>query len=200
MIFEQPKIGDKVRLTSHKEASLGYGYVDSGLAGQECIVVGVTGGQQDWRITVRVLALCKFAYLDSLHTTWEMLERDCKESWRKSPDELRKERYDQFVSKALAHDTSHQGFTNPATYLAYLYLNNDKDFSTWVKRNVRKNGTVNPSKVEKYFGARHKVDSWAFECPIGVPAEFNRCVIQGLRAKMSVKWGEVANMFTLEEV
>ncbi|UUZ75473.1 hypothetical protein LP414_27545 [Polaromonas sp. P1(28)-13] len=46
---------------------------------------------------------------------------------------------------------THEGFVNAATYLAWLYLNNDSGFMGTVASLRRMDGTINPNKIEKEF-------------------------------------------------
>ena len=191
MMFNLPNVGDKIRLTHMLEGRLTTYPTESEYVGQEGLVLQVYA--DDRRALVRMLDAMQNTIIDKYTDKWEVIETGCELVYRKNPEELRIERLNEFQAKMLAHDVTHQGFTNPATFLAALYLDNDSNFyHKWIPANLRKNGTVNPSKVEKYFGKHHKVDAWAFACPIGVPEEFKKTYIPGLKAKMSVKWGEVA--------
>lgn len=112
-------------------------------------------------------------------------------------DELRDQRWQAFLARVEAKDVSHQGFSNAATYLAWLYLNNESGFVRYDLPSLRrKDGTVNPNKVRTSFERRGLVvDSWARECPIDIPREFAGRVIHGLAGRMAVKWQEVADAF-----
>lgn len=108
--------------------------------------------------------------------------------------ELINQRWAAFLQKLEGFDHSHQGFSNPATFLAWLYLKNDAQACGQLKSMQRKDGTVSTAKVHRLFSVRRfKVDDWALECPIDVPAEFQNWV--ETRKGRAVCWAEVAHAF-----
>lgn len=98
--------------------------------------------------------------------------------------------------KVANHDARHMGYTNPATYLAWLYLNNSAEFMLVTRKKLaRKNGTLNPSRVEKEFKKLGlQIDDWAYETPIDIPEKFKDCHFAWDK---NIKWAEVAKEFAL---
>lgn len=93
--------------------------------------------------------------------------------------------------KMRHHDHSHEGFSNAATYLAWVYIKNDQRCLSAVVSQRRKNGTINPDKVRKIFYQHNlRVDDWAFNYPIDLPELLNHSLIT--RWKPKVNWLEVA--------
>jgi len=89
-------------------------------------------------------------------------------------------------------DHRHNGFDNLATHLAWLYLNNESKALQAVRRQYRKDGSVNPNKVAKIFKEHGlKIDDWALEPQIDPPA--------GIRVwdkhRPHVNWEQVAYEF-----
>lgn len=113
-----------------------------------------------------------------------------------SKRELANQRLEAFRQKFI--DTpvpEHEGFINAATFLAWLYLNNDRGFRNIVRSMWRKDGSVNPNKIKKAFQDRKLVmDDWAMQPHIEVPPEYNRHWLPG-RDRLHVRWQEVADMF-----
>ena len=100
-------------------------------------------------------------------------------------------------AKLDACDVSHQGFSNAATFLACLYINNDARALAEVQSFQRKDGTVNPNKVNKLFHRRgFVIDAWAYESPIKTPE-----ALEGVqfRLRSNINWQEVANEFKRED-
>lgn len=114
--------------------------------------------------------------------------------------ELKDQRFEAFRYKCSQHDFTYEGFSNAATYLAWLYLNNCNTFIIRDRTQMaRKDGTLNPGKIHKYFyAAGLSVDDWALECPLDTPEEFkhynNREYIP------TVNWAEVALNFANKRV
>lgn len=104
-----------------------------------------------------------------------------------------KDRVDRAMLQVVAD--GYQGYPNAATFLAALYLRQEPKFHAQLGYLRRKDGTVNPKKVQKAFhDLRLKVDEWAYACPVDVPDEFARhslSLLVGLR----VDWAVVANDF-----
>lgn len=91
----------------------------------------------------------------------------------------------------------YEGWRNSATYLAYLYLNNEGKFHNMLPKLRRKDGTINPSKVEKAFKElKLEIDDWAYECPKGCPKEFQLHIDSYLRKFNQINWQEVADQFS----
>lgn len=84
-------------------------------------------------------------------------------------------------------DHRYEGFKNPATYLAHLYLRTDAKHHQAVLGMIRSNFTINPTRLGNYFRKEGlKIDDWAW-VPEGFPPhhEFSR----------AVAWEEVAEEF-----
>lgn len=87
----------------------------------------------------------------------------------------------------------YQGFKNPATFLADLYLNNSHQFMNSVLPTLwRKDGSVNPLKLMKAFKTLGLViDEWATAVPIEVPEKFKRASFAAEIAPLKVDWLEL---------
>lgn len=199
--------GDIYRVTRYMVGRLYTPVHDTDVEGQEAIVVSAAPAApyRNPSVTLRVLETGRsisHAYPDFGYQAFELVRRGdgvCTPGvhYQFTPDELRDQRWDAFCARVRSHDFRHQGFSNAATYLAYLYLANESRFVLGLLPGMRrKDGTVNAGKVEKAFGnLRLRVDAWAFECPLEVPAEFNTWRIPGLPR---VDWAEVAKEFAEE--
>lgn len=114
-----------------------------------------------------------------------------------SPREVYLNRLYEHQAKLAACDVSHQGFSNAATFLAVLYLKNDAKALAEVIALQRKDGTVNPDKLNKLFYRNgFTIDAWAYESPIKTPE-----ALEGVqfRLRNSIDWQEVANEFKRED-
>lgn len=71
-----------------------------------------------------------------------------------------KERYD---AKWKVTDHQYQGWSNPATFLAHVYLRTDARHYEQVRSMRRANGTVNPVRLQNYFSKQRdlSIDDWA---------------------------------------
>lgn len=113
-----------------------------------------------------------------------------------APWELKMERYGHVLQRFMSHDWTHQGFSNAATFLAWLYLSQEEGLVDRLRAMRRVDGTVNENKVAKlFYTARLTIDPWAYEIPFHVPAEFSGWVS---RFKPCVDWREVADQFSEE--
>lgn len=113
-----------------------------------------------------------------------------------SESELRQDRWLSYLKKLdLEHrDFSHQGWSNAATWMANQYLTNEPGAMRQIPAMIRKDGTINPNKIEKLFkSTRLKLDSWVFEPPIEPPSEFAGWRIPGLASRTAVNWQEIAD-------
>lgn len=117
-----------------------------------------------------------------------------------SEEELKQQRWDAYVARVHLHDLTHQGYSNSATFLAALYLDQSTAFRAQLPGMWRKDGTVNADKVRKAFGQLGMtIDPWAYECPVEAPEEFQH-YHNPIRAKLNVNWDEVAAEFTQEKM
>lgn len=115
-----------------------------------------------------------------------------------SKEELQDQRWAAFVDKANSLDLQHEGFSNAATFLAWIYLNQEPKARHRLTMLVRKDGTLNPGRVEKLFvELKLAIDAWAFECPLEVPEEF-KFRRNPVASKQAVNWAEVAKQFEPE--
>ncbi|KWT98502.1 MULTISPECIES: hypothetical protein [unclassified Variovorax] len=96
-----------------------------------------------------------------------------------------KQRFDE---KWRTTDHTYQSWSNPATFLAQLYLTGDSKHHSAVLAMVRANGSINPTRLENYFWRKSGlvIDDWA-RSPDGFP---NRSEYQ-----YRVNWAEVARSF-----
>lgn len=98
----------------------------------------------------------------------------------------------------LAADYTHEGFKNPATFLAVTYLRNDGKAHIKLRELRRKSdGGLHPKKVQKLFQALGmKVDAWAYGPKVEAPQNLYWCHKapweSWLAAKTCVDWGQVA--------
>lgn len=100
-----------------------------------------------------------------------------------------------YVRYVLDHtDTTLQGFSNSATYLAHLYIMNDKMALAACRVARRKDGTINPNKVLKAFKAsKLHVDDWAMELPDCIPEDLRYMNFVWEKYRPFVNWKEVAD-------
>lgn len=114
-----------------------------------------------------------------------------------SQRELREQRWTAFEAAANAVDWTHEGFSNAASFLAWVYLNQDPRARAQLCAMQRKDGSVNPGKVEKLFGHMGlTIDDWAYACPLDIPNEFlTRLNSNPVRNRQCVNWQEVADQF-----
>lgn len=112
--------------------------------------------------------------------------------------ELQEQRWVVFVDLARGVSLTHEGFSNAATYLAWLYLNQEPRAHQSLKGFVRKDGSLNPNRVRKLFSdMRLRVDDWAYACPIEVPVEFAHRP-NPVAHLQQVNWPEVAAEFATQ--
>ena len=110
-----------------------------------------------------------------------------------SEKELQGQRLDAWRQKWADHDRTHQGYSNAATFCAWVQLQNNSSCLDQLHRMRRKDGTINPDKVAKLFrDSRFTVDAWALDCCIDIPAEFEH---HRWRYRERVNWAEVAAEF-----
>jgi hypothetical protein len=116
-----------------------------------------------------------------------------------SPSELREQRFQAVVDRWLKHDHRHQGFSNAATYLAWLYLNQEPRWHEQVRLKRRRDGTINPTWARKAFRELGLVvDEWALAPQIEVPTEF-KSWLQVRTFRPQVDWDEVAAQFKAQQ-
>jgi hypothetical protein len=117
-----------------------------------------------------------------------------------SPKELRLQRWADFQARANAADLSHQGYSNRATFLAWMYLNQEPKVHAELPHLWRQDGTINPNKLHGLF-ARYQmeIDEGAYMCPLETPVDL---VGYGnpIRAKLGINWDEVAAEFTRSKI
>lgn len=115
-----------------------------------------------------------------------------------SPNEAQDLRFEELKRRLHSIDWSYQGYSNAPTFLAALYLRNHAPFMASLASLRRRDGTINPNKVERAFrDARLSVDPWAYCFPIDIPDEFKHHSLG--RYQPQVKWSEVAADFTAEK-
>ncbi|MCC5612179.1 hypothetical protein LC612_36995, partial [Nostoc sp. CHAB 5834] len=82
---------------------------------------------------------------------------------------------------------TYEGYTNAPTYLAALYLRADGRHNQAVRSMTRKDGSINPNRVRKYFyGAKLQIDDWAW---------FTPGVVERNEFRNEVNWAEIAKEF-----
>lgn len=92
--------------------------------------------------------------------------------------------------KFMATDHTYEGYTNRPTYLAALYLRADGKHNPAIRAMVRKDGSINPNRVRKYFyGAKLKIDDWAWYTP---------GIVERIEFRNAVNWEEIAKEFAEE--
>lgn len=112
-----------------------------------------------------------------------------------SEQELSEQRWERYVQACQAAELTHEGFANPATFLAWMYLNQEPSAHHRLCQFVRKDGRINPNKVQKLFSdSKLDVDAWAYEFPVPVPAEFAaKRWGHPIAERLQVNWQEVAD-------
>lgn len=87
-----------------------------------------------------------------------------------TPKEELERAFSFYVERCMNLDVTHEGYPNPATFLARLYIDNDAELLEKVLALRRKNGTINPERLRLAFHkAGMKVDDWAYEFRIDPP-------------------------------
>lgn len=115
-----------------------------------------------------------------------------------SKQELREQRWDSFVSKVQAVDLQHVGFKNGATFMAWMYLDQEAKVHAALPRLRRKDGTIHPNKLNKLFRqCKFQIDEWAFKCPLDLPEEFKHRP-NPVKDRQALDWTEVADQFALK--
>lgn len=209
------EVGDIVLIECYMVGQLVAGgpWRDKTVEGKEAIVLHVVKGEP-WQmpgITLRVLGLpddapmCRNLYFDPLDTNILDVSLVRKGCGTASPGrdypllayERKELRFERLKRRLLAIDWSYEGYCNAPTYLAALYLRNCAAFVDSLARLRRKDGTINPVKVQKAF-RQHKleIDPWAYEFPFDIPVEFQNYALDQYRPK--VDWSEVARDFAAE--
>lgn len=90
-----------------------------------------------------------------------------------SERELAAQRLKAFMARIAAADTTYEGFVNAPTYVAHLYISQERKLLNELRSYVRKDGSINPDKVEKaFYRAGLTIDGWAREPILSVPEEF----------------------------
>jgi hypothetical protein len=199
-------IGDTVRVMPYTCTTMNGDVVKGFSSNRLAIVTGISKDYA-WRsapnqVDVRILEPGEsHAYTDSFKTEKvQLVEKGngtfvLGQTHPFSPYELERQRWDELVAKAKAAPLEHEGFVNAATFLAWLYLNQEPRAHTNLPGMRRKDGSINPNKVEKLFSTMGlTIDSWAFECPVAIPAEFKN---QGnpVAYEQRIDWREVAEQF-----
>lgn len=109
-----------------------------------------------------------------------------------SERELRQQRLSAFDARIKSFRGDYNGWSNAATEIAFILLNNDSAAMHLVNAVRRRDGTVNPTKVARIFADRKLlVDEWAFEPALEVPAEFTS-LIHSMGWRQKINWDELA--------
>lgn len=206
--------GDVVRITTYMVGLLATGgpWHDATVEGKEFIVTHryqrPTDPAHVWRLCLRRLhndpngaprSIIVQTYDDGLNAM-ELVRKGRGvaipgEDYELTEGEKKELRWRAFEQKLLGIDWSYNGYSNAATYLAALYLRNERAWhDTKLPSLRRKDGSLNPNRVEKAFtDLGLKVDDWAFGFPIDIPTEFANYALGRYRPK--VNWQEVADEF-----
>ncbi|WCD44228.1 hypothetical protein Lumi_089 [Xylophilus phage Lumi] len=198
------QVGDTVRRKPHLVQTMGgftsHGY-DSGLEGV------ITHWKGTWLDEVKVRILRPEGAVWNMSYKVEQIELVAQgpgrfvlgETHPYAEIELKTQRYNVLLDRFFKIDQTHQGFTNAATFLAWLYLSQDSAWHAVWPRMWRADGTINSDKIKAWFQRQGmKVDDWAFEPPLDVPEEFQHHSYTHLM-RPKVMWNEVAAMFKRED-
>lgn len=109
-----------------------------------------------------------------------------------SPRELYDQRLKAFDAKIKATVVKWDGWSNAATYQAFLALNTDQDARRRIDAIRRKDGSVNTNKLRDIFNQfGFEVADWALEPIIDIPEEFEHEIHRhGWRQR--IDWDEIA--------
>lgn len=192
-------IGTRVRLMPEWTTSAVDSFFDKSAFGAEAIVTAFLpgkrrpdGGLVFWEkdhVRVRFVDVRGHWETAANYRVWdvrwiEVLELGSGEIADGSYELMQEEIWDQRW-KALDH--THQGWSNPPTFLAQLYLDNDSRHQGAVLGMVRKDGSINPTRLATYFrrSGLH-IDGWSW-----YPDPFP----QHYRYRYRVNWSEIAVFF-----
>ena len=208
MRYADLSLGDKVQITEYTtETMCGWKDKHKELVGQIGLVVAINAytkySYPEICITVRLSSGKEYQFRTYEHwckTNITLVEKG--RGWVTpgidylfTEEELQSFRYTEFLYKLTQIDQRYNGFSNAATYLAWLYLNQEPKFHKNLQYLYRKDGTINPNKITKWFYAlKLKIDAWALDVQCDIPAEF----IKHNRPKPGVYWSEVADNFKRE--
>ena len=94
---------------------------------------------------------------------------------------------------------THEGFCNAATWQTVLWLNQDPRTERRIPGMRRKDGTVNPSKMEKLFRElKLQLEDWVRLPHIEIPEDMKRVYLHNWQKRLGVNWEEVAGEFAAE--
>jgi hypothetical protein len=109
--------------------------------------------------------------------------------------ELVRQRWDAFDAVHKTVDYRHNDWSNAASWMANMYLTQEKRHADAILQMKRKDGTVNPAKIEKYFyRSGLRLEDWVFKCKLDVPEEFGRWGFR-VRTPTMPDWQEIADEF-----
>lgn len=118
-----------------------------------------------------------------------------------TPKEKLERAFSFYVERCMNLDVTHEGYPNPATFLARLYIDNDAELLEKVLALRRKNGTINPERLRLAFhNARMTTDGWAYEFRIDPP---EGCEAWGMpleaKQRLAVDWCLLAMIYGPKE-
>ena len=191
-------VGTRVKLMPAAVASSRNRF-DETLYGQEAVVVGFIPGKRrpDGKLVfweqdqVRVRLVQAHAQWEPYanyrywHVAWvEILEVGTGEITPGSYELTQEEIWDERFAR---REHAHQGWSNPPTFLAQLYLNTESRHRSAMMGMVRRDGSINSSRLQTYFqkSGLH-IDDWSW---------FPETFPESLRYRYRVNWAEIATFF-----
>lgn len=192
------QIGDLVRIVSYKIGRLYPNPIDDPeVVGQLALVVRTDAECK--RYFLRLVDKPRTAYTEiyDVYTHLELIERG-KSIVPGIDYPMTDSEWNDVILEDLAWkydrlNFRHQGFSNYPTFLAHLYLNNESSFVNNVQHLWRKDGTINPDKIQKEFNRlKLKIEPEAFYIPMDFPS--THAYLES-RWAPRVNWKEVADCF-----
>lgn len=202
-------VGDTIKIRPHMTSSLSGIASESYLSNQVGVVMGLFK-KYDWESGVsqaRIRYLDKSGY-EACFTSHALSNLDLLTKGDGqyvlgvthpfSGRELYDQRLAAFDAKIKATIVKWEGWSNAATHQAYLILNTSSQAVQRIFGIRRKDGSVHTGKLEVIFRELdEKVEDWAFEPILDVPAEFER-EISRHNWRPQINWGEIANEFQIK--
>lgn len=118
-----------------------------------------------------------------------------------TPEEQQDRAFKFYVERCMNLDVTHEGYPNPATFLARLYIDNDAELLEKVLALRRKDGTINPERLRlASHKAGVKIDDWAYKYHIDPPEGCEgRALPLEATQRLMVDWCMLAMIYGPEE-
>lgn len=115
-----------------------------------------------------------------------------------SQRELDLQEFEALKAKALQvlqQRGTHEGWSNPATWVVALSLKNDSACARAAYALRRRDGTRNPLRLRKvfwdHFRKKEVIEPWMLEPPIDIPDKFARWAMPEVTCCLAVNWAEI---------